>query len=80
MKYHGKITYTIDNKHPDIKCVKDWHKDKVLTFEDTYTFSDDYTEDYIYAYIKRDLRLVAGGGYNTEHIHNATFDITKISR
>ena len=80
MKYHGKITYTIDNKHPDIKYVKDWHKDKVLTFEDTYTFSDDYTEDYIYAYIKRDLRLVAGGGYNTEHIHNATFDITKISR
>ena len=80
MKYHGKITYTIDNKHPDIKYVKDWHKDKVLTFEDTYTFSDDYTEDDIYAYIKRDLRLVAGGGYNTEHIHNATFDITKISR
>ena len=60
MKYHGKITYTVDEKHPDIEYI------------------DDYTKEEIESYIKRDLRLVAGGGYNSDHIHNVTFDIERI--
>lgn len=77
MKYHGKISFTIDKGHPDIKYVNDWTEDKILTFTDTYTFNDDYTEESIVQYIKRDLSLVAGGGYNTDHIHNVTFEIEK---
>ena len=30
------------------------------------------------AHIKSDLRLVAGGGYNSEHIHNVKFKIEAI--
>lgn len=79
MKYHGKISFTIDKEHPDIKYVKDWTEDKVLTIEDVYVFSNKYgyTKDYIIAYIKNDLSLVAGGGYNTDHIHNIVFEIEK---
>ena len=77
MKYHGKISFTIDKKHPDIKYVPDWEEDKVLTIEDEYTFNDDYPKENIIAYIKNDLSLVAGGGYNADHIHNAVFEVKK---
>ena len=77
MKYHGKISFTIDKSHPDIKYVTDWEEDKVFTLDDVYTFDDSYTEEEIIPYIKRDLSLVAGGGYNTDHISNVTFEIGK---
>lgn len=77
-QYQGKISYTIDKEHPDIKYVKDWTENKVFTFEDTYTFNDNYLEEEIVDYIKHDLKLVSGGGYNTEHIHNVTFEIKRI--
>ena len=77
-KYHGKITYTIDNGHPDIKYVEDYKEEKIFTFEDTYTFNEDYPKENVTEYIKRDLMLVAGGGYNTEHIHNTKFEIEKL--
>ena len=44
-------------------------------FADYYEFSMDYTKDEIESYIKQDLKLVAGGGYDTEHIHNVNFEI-----
>lgn len=78
MKYHGKISYTIDNKHIDINCVENYAENKIFTFEDTYNFSNDYEEENIIEYIKRDLKLVAGGGYNTDHIHNVTFEIKRV--
>ena len=74
-RFYGKITYTIDKGHPDVKCVDDWREDKVLDFADYYTFTMDYTKDEIEAHIKHDLMLVAGGGYNAEHIHNVNFEI-----
>lgn len=74
-RFHGKITFTMDKEHPDVKCVEDWTEDKVMKFADYYEFSTDYTKDEIESYIKHDLMLVAGGGYNTEHIHNVTFEI-----
>ena len=82
-KYHGKITYTIDKDHPDIKYVEDYTEEKIFTFEDTYSFDESRNlewqeESNIKAYIKRDLKLVAGGGYNTDHIHNIKFEINRV--
>lgn len=82
-KYHGKITYTIDKDHPDIKYVADYTEEKIFTFEDTYSFDESRNlewqeESNIKAYIKRDLKLVAGGGYNTDHIHNVKFEINRV--
>jgi len=77
MKYYGKINYTIDKEHPDIKYMKDWTEDKVLSFYDIYAFDDNYTQEDCINYIKRDLKLVAGGGYNSDHIHNVTFEIER---
>ena len=74
-RFYGKITFTIDKEHPDVRYVKEWTEDKVLEFEDYYTFSTDYTKDEIESYIKHDLMVVAGGGYKTEHIHNVNFEI-----
>jgi hypothetical protein len=75
--YYGEINFTIDNNHPDIKCVENWTEDKVFTFSDTYYFDECYTKEEITDYIKRDLKLVAGGGYNANHIHNVKFVITQ---
>ena len=77
-KYKSIIYYTIDEKHPDIKAIQNYNKNKVFSFTDVYTFPADYNEDYCYSVIKSDLRLVAGGGYNSEHIHNVTFNIEKV--
>lgn len=77
MKYHGKISFTMDKGHPDIQYVKDWEEDKVLTIEDVYIFNNSCSKEDVIAYIKHDLGLVAGGGYNTDHIHNIVFEIEK---
>ena len=76
IKYNGKIAYSIDKNHPDIKCVDGWTEDKIYTFEDTYIFEYGYyTTEEIKSHIQNDLMLVAGGGYNTKHIHNVSFEI-----
>lgn len=78
MKIHGKIIYTVDAKHPDIKYMPDWSESKIWTFEDTYTFDNCYTFDDVESYVKSGLSLVAGGGYNSEHIHNVKFEIARV--
>lgn len=82
MKYNAKIYYTMDKDHPDFQYVKDWTEDKEFEFSDTYMFDDniysDEDEESVIAYIKRNLRLVAGGGYNSNHIHNVRFEIKRI--
>lgn len=78
MKYYGKIFFTMDENHPDIKCVKDWTEDKVYDFDDVYTFNEDYDEEEVVAYIKKDLSFVAGGGYNADNIHDVTFEIKRV--
>lgn len=75
IKYCGKISFTMDKNHPDVSCVEDWSDDKVYTFSDEYAFDMSYTHEEIISYIKHDLILVAGGGYNADHIHNVVFDI-----
>ena len=79
IKYSGKISFTMGENHPDKGFVKDYTKNKLFTFEDIYYFNADYyTTEEIQAFIKRDLRLVAGGGYNTENIDNVTFEIKRM--
>lgn len=73
MKYNATIYYTMKETHPDIKYAKDWSKAKVYSYSDTYTFDpsvweDD--EDAMMDYMLKDLSLVAGGGYNTDHIEH----------
>lgn len=40
-QYKAKITFTIDENHPDRKYVECWKENKVFTFEDTYNFNED---------------------------------------
>lgn len=78
-KFKAKISYTIDSKHPYIQYVLDSERDKTWEYEDTYSFDDSlYDEEDMMRYMKRDLRLIAGGGYNTDHIHNVKFEIERI--
>ena len=81
MKYVGKIYYTIDEDHPDIDYINDWTEDKEYSFTDEYDFDEIYDDEdskCIVNYIKKDLKLIAGGGYNSDHIHNVKFDIHKV--
>lgn len=78
-KYKATIFYTIDATHPDIKYLnEEYNENKVFNYSDIYSFPADYAIDYCMSIIKSDLRLVAGGGYNSEHIHNVTFNIEKM--
>lgn len=67
------ITYTIDTGHPDIGCMTDWTPEKVYTYSDTYTFDTVFfpTISDMKHYIRRDLLMIAGGGYDARHVHNA---------
>ena len=71
---YGIITEEYDANNDD------WIEHKILNFDDTYTFDDRYgfTDDDGVDYIQRDLKLVAGGGYNWDHIHNVTFEIKEV--
>ena len=73
------IYWTVTESHPDFKYVKDTKKE--LCFRDIYTDPNNYYDDYkqFENYVKSDLALVAGGGYNTDHIKNVRFDIFKAS-
>ena len=55
-----------DNEHPESNYNNRKSKTQVY----------DTIEEAI-IYIKHDLKLVAGGGYNTDHIHNVKFEIEK---
>ena len=78
IKYYGQINYTVDSEHPDIKYMSDWKEDKVYTFSDVYVFDYPCEIEEVTNYIVHDLKLVAGGGYNSHHIHNLTFDIHQV--
>jgi len=72
------IYYTVDSEHPDIQYIK--NPSKIQSFTDVYRFDTDYLGDIsrhdMENYAKNDLRLVAGGGYSTKHIHNVKFEFS----
>lgn len=64
-KYFAKITYKMDDTHPDFI---EEYRDKIMTYEDIYKFDAQRDpEDAEYA-AKEDMMLVAGGGYDWNHI------------
>lgn len=74
------IYYTVDSEHPDIQYIK--NPSEIQSFTDTYTFDTNYvgnvTRSEMENYAKNDLRLVAGGGYNSKHIHNVSFEFKSV--
>ncbi|WP_289760598.1 hypothetical protein [Lactobacillus taiwanensis] len=63
----------MDSDHPDWKYLSNEQRTGVNEFSDTYTLDTDYWGDDVEGmkeYIRNDLALVAGGGYNTNHIHD----------
>lgn len=78
VRFYGKIEYTMDDKHPDIGCVSDKSPEVLWSYEDIYNIDDIYDDEDMVRYIKNDLALIAGGGYDTEHIHNVRYDIHRI--
>ena len=67
------IYYMVDNNHPDIEYIK--QPSEIQSFTDCYYIDTDAfcdKDDYM-SYIKNDLRIIAGGGYDTKHIHNVSF-------
>ena len=79
MKIKAKIIYKIDGNHPDIQDLpeKYWYG-KTFTYEDTYKFSPDYTYEEAVMLIKSNLKLIAGGGYNYNHIYDVEFEIEEV--
>ena len=74
-KFKAKIAYTTDKNHPDTD------KEVRLDYEDAYIIDDRCFNgnDDIMEYIKEDMALVAGGGYNTSHIHDVKFEIREVN-
>ena len=76
MKYtfNASISYTIDANHPEYTAAC---KGKRFLYSDVYHMDSDYfwSKEDMVNYIRRDLALVAGGGYDTKHIHNVKYTI-----
>lgn len=71
------ISYTVDNEHPDWQYMNEKQQNGINKFSDDYYFDKNYysmsDKDYMIEHAKYDLLLVAGGGYDYEHVHNAKF-------
>lgn len=78
VKIDATIFYTIDRNHPDINYMENKSTKTVRTFSDTYIFDrfrcPYYEVSEMKNYIRNDLRLIAGGGYDSKHIHNVRFE------
>ena len=78
MKVKGVIYYKVKKNHPDLQYIPEEERDKMQEFCDIYTIDTDqfFGRDHIESYIKHDLKLVAGGGYNTDTIKNVKTVLT----
>ena len=75
-KFKAVLKYKVKETHPDIKYIKD--STEVLTYDDIYTFEENYSKNDVAGYIKNDLSIIAGGGYDDKHINILSFNIEKI--
>ena len=75
-KFKAIIKFKVEKTHPDIEYIK--NPEEVLSFEDVYSFNQSYSEEDVSSYIKNDLSIVAGGGYDDKHINILDFVIEKI--
>lgn len=76
--FPGTIKYRIKESHPDKNLiVGGWSPDKIFIMSDTYYMNYDPLFDDIDSikeFIKHDLLLVAGGGYNTKDVELVSFE------
>lgn len=78
IKVKGVIKYKMKKNHPDLECVEPENRGDEFEFCDVYTIDTDcfFGRDHIESWIKHDLRLVAGGGYDTDTIKNVKIVLT----
>jgi len=80
--FDAEIKYKMDENHPDRKCVKNWRKNRVFKYKDTYSFASYHplyeSEEEMREFIASDLKLVAGGGYNADHIYDVQIRIRPV--
>lgn len=80
LQYKATLQYKILPTHPNKdQVVGGWNPNKVYEYSDTYTF---YIENIDFEclnnFMKHDLALVAGGGYNTDGIKIVDFTVKKL--
>lgn len=77
MRYRATITFKILSTHPDFQ---ESMRGKTLEFTDVYSFDPgyEYDKEDRERYMKRDLALVAGGGYNTDHIYGVSYKFERM--
>lgn len=75
-EYIATLRYSIDKGHPDYS--ESIGEGTMLMSRDTYRIDPKcfYGNDDIESWIKNDLMLMAGGGYNSDHIHDKKFHIS----
>lgn len=71
LHYNATIYFDTKGNHPDAP------NKQGLSFKDTYHIDTDMLWGSPIDYMKRDLMLIAGGGYKTDTIQNVTFYIQK---
>ena len=76
--FDAKIWFQIDKNHKDYYCVPDNMRNEVLTYEDRYTFTDALSDRIIRQKIRKDLLLVAGGGYDWKHVVDPVISIQEV--
>lgn len=80
--FDAEIKYKMDENHPDISCVKNWRRNRVFKYKDTYSFASYHplyeSEEEMREFIESDLKLVAGGGYNADHIYDVQIKIRPV--
>lgn len=74
VEYKATIKCNTKANHPDD------NSGNVFTYSDIYTVDTDYFNgiDNIHKYIKHDMALVAGGGYDTDTIDNVKYTIDRV--
>lgn len=79
IKIKGVIRFKMKANHPDIDEVPEENRGKEMVFIDTYYINPDYFwgDDHIESYIKHDLALTAGGGYDTDTITDVKYELTR---
>lgn len=79
-KFNAQIIYKMKPTHPNYNDLPtgQWFRNRVLTYEDEYSIHLDVDDEAIMRYIKSDLKIVAGGGYNADHIDVVDFLIEEI--
>ena len=74
--FKATLKFKVDKNHPDIKCIK--NPDEPIKFSDTYRFNENYYNlndiEEMEARAHSDLSIVAGGGYDAEHIHEISWE------